>query len=213
MKKNQIILGAVGILGLGVGGMLIAGRANAKPVQGSAGTNAGDYSGSAYANWAAQQSAPVVEAKPIGIFKTVVEDTMTFVNSFVKPRGIRNNNPLNLEWNAVNNWVGLKGSDGRFCVFDTPENGIRAAAKTLDSYARRGVVTIQRIIETWAPAVENNVAAYVDHVCRLMGRSPGSVINKANGDYVPLLAAMIKHENGQQPYPLSVIEAGVALSK
>jgi hypothetical protein len=214
MKKSQLILGGIGLLGFGVGGYLMLNRpkAQAVPVQGAAGTNASDYTSGAYADWAAQQPAPVVKAEPIGIFKTAVEETMSFVKSFTDPRGIRNNNPLNIEWNALNNWVGLTGTDGRFCIFDTPENGIRAAAKILDSYAKRGINTIQKIIETWAPATENNVAAYVDSVCKSMGRTPGAVIIKASGDYVPLLAAMIKHENGKQPYTLAQIQKGVSLS-
>ena len=49
-------------------------------------------------------------------------------------RGIRNNNPLNIE--AGENWQGLKGTDGRFAIFETAEHGIRAAARILRTYAR-----------------------------------------------------------------------------
>lgn len=207
MKKSNVVLGVIGIVGLSVGGMLIANRARAAEVApAQAGASAGDYTSDAYAGWASQQKAPVVAAEPIGIFKTVVESAMSLLTN---PRGIRNNNPLNIEWNSVNNWNGQRGHDGRFSIFDTPENGIRAGAKILDSYAKRGIVTIQKIIETWAPAPENNVKAYVDHVCQIMGRSPGSVIVRMSGDYVPLIAAMIKHENGKQPYSLATIQAGV----
>ena len=41
-------------------------------------------------------------------------------------RGIRNNNPLNIE--AGEN-CGAKGTDGRFVIFETAEHGIRAAAR------------------------------------------------------------------------------------
>ncbi|HCS65463.1 MAG TPA: hypothetical protein DIW64_16135 [Cellvibrio sp.] len=208
MKKADLVFSAIGIIGLGIGGMLIASRARASEVTpAQAGGSSGDYASGAYSDWAAQQKAPAVNAEPIGIFKTVVDGAM---NLLTNPRGIRNNNPLNIEWNSVNNWVGQTGSDGRFSIFDKPENGIRAGAKILDSYAKRGINTIQKIIETWAPATENNVKAYVDHVCRIMGRSPGSVVVKMSGDYVPLIAAMIKHENGKQPYSLATIQAGVS---
>jgi hypothetical protein len=205
MKKIGLAFAAVGVV---LGGVLIASRAAAKTTALPGGA-AADYTGLVYADWAAQQSAPVVKAEPIGIFKTVVDSAMSLIT---EPRGIRNNNPLNIEWNAINNWNGQTGSDGRFSIFDKPENGIRAGAKILDSYARRGLVTIQQIIETWAPAVENNVQSYVSHICQLMGRSPGSVIVKASGDYVPLIAAMIKHEDGKQPYSLATIQSGVNLS-
>lgn len=214
MKTGDIVLGLVGVVGLGVGGFFIynkskPGAPTATNSNSAAGSSASDYSSGAYADWASQQKPSYALAEPIGIFKTVVDSAMSLIS---EPRGIRNNNPLNIEWNAVNNWVGLKGSDGRFCIFDKPENGIRAAAKVLDSYAKRGLVTIEQIIGTWAPKSENNVKSYVDHVCQLMGRKPNSVIVKVAGDYVPLLTAMIKHENGKQPYSVATIQAGVNLS-
>src|SRR5262249_27294022 len=44
------------------------------------------------------------------------------------PRGLRNNNPGNIEDGPLAKALpGYKGSDGRFAVFDTPENGVNAA--------------------------------------------------------------------------------------
>ena len=44
------------------------------------------------------------------------------------PRGIRNNNPGNVEHNSKNNWIGLAdpASDGRYCRFTHPQYAIRA---------------------------------------------------------------------------------------
>lgn len=52
------------------------------------------------------------------------------------PRGIRNNNPGNIDFNSRNNWQGQLGVEtgGRFAIFDTPENGIRALGKLLINY-------------------------------------------------------------------------------
>ena len=44
----------------------------------------------------------------------------------ISPKGIRNNNPMNLEFRTSIQWRGQLGSDGRFVVFDTPLNGLRA---------------------------------------------------------------------------------------
>lgn len=52
------------------------------------------------------------------------------------PRGIRNNNPGNLEWGDP--WQGLdpdgQAQDKRFVVFKDPAMGIRAIARTLITY-------------------------------------------------------------------------------
>ncbi|MFU2316820.1 hypothetical protein [Rahnella sp. PCH160] len=53
-------------------------------------------------------------------------------------RGLRNNNPGNIEASDANPWEGQIGSDGRFAKFETPEHGIRALGKNLLSYQRQG---------------------------------------------------------------------------
>ena len=53
------------------------------------------------------------------------------------PRGIRNNNPGNIRW-SNDQWKGLipkdQASDKAFCVFRSPEYGIRAMARILRKY-------------------------------------------------------------------------------
>lgn len=127
-----------------------------------------------------------------------------------EPLGIRNNNPLNLRYVAAINWQGQVGQNKGFAVFDKPENGIRAATRNLDNYAKQGVNTIEKIIARWAPAVENNVESYIQSVCKNSGFNRSQVISKSRGDYLLLLKAMIKHENGKQPYLDSTIQAGIS---
>lgn len=66
-------------------------------------------------------------------------------------RGIRNNNPGNIEFNDNNSWQGQTGSDGRFAKFETPEHGIRALGRNLLSYGKQGYDTPAEIIGRWAP--------------------------------------------------------------
>ncbi|WP_333609161.1 structural protein [Arsukibacterium sp.] len=129
------------------------------------------------------------------------------------PRGIRNNNPLNIEFNQRNNWNGQTGTDGRFATFETPFYGIRAGARMLKNYAANyNIRTVREIVGRWAPAVENDVEAYVNSVVKRTGLFPDMYL--APGDYPILIAAMIHHENGQQPYDLALIteatQAGMA---
>lgn len=122
----------------------------------------------------------------------------------VAPRGIRNNNPLNIEFNASNQWDGQTGTDGRFATFTTPFYGIRAAARLLKNYGKLyQATTVRAIVARWAPAVENNVEAYVNSVVKRSGLFPDMHLTET--DYPALIAAMIHHENGQQPYSMALI--------
>ncbi len=61
-------------------------------------------------------------------------------------RGLRNNNPGNIEASKSNPWEGQIGSDGRFATFATPEHGIRALGKNMLSYQRQGYDTVSEIV-------------------------------------------------------------------
>lgn len=87
------------------------------------------------------------------------------------PRGIRNNNPGNIEDGPfARSLPGYKGSDGRFAIFETPEAGVNAGAQLLGSYARRGLTTPAEIINRWAPPSDNNpTQAYAQYVAQRLG--------------------------------------------
>lgn len=150
--------------------------------------------------------APVVPdsaAQPVPVKHDVLSDLAK------QPRGIRNNNPGNIRWDGVTQWRGMVAADpAGFVIFDKPENGIRAMSRILDSYAGRGVITLEQIINTWAPPSENNTAAYVSHLAAVLGIAPGQAVTDRPG----LIAGIIKHENGSQPYDLETIRRGVALA-
>lgn len=93
------------------------------------------------------------------------------------PRGIRNHNPGNIERGAP--WQGLatpeemtpaQRAETRFCVFRSPKWGIRAIARVLITYQdRHGIRTPRGMIARWAPAAENDTAAYVRAVAGRLG--------------------------------------------
>lgn len=128
------------------------------------------------------------------------------------PRGIRNNNPGNLENNGIA-WDGLSDAqtDSRFYRFVNPVWGIRALARTLKTYRERhGLDTPREIISRWAPAFENNVDAYARAVANAVGVDPESPIPDSKAARLALVKAIIKHENGVQPYPDDLIAEGIA---
>ncbi len=128
------------------------------------------------------------------------------------PRGVRNNNPGNLEASSSNPWIGQTGSDGRFAKFETPEHGIRALGRNLISYQRQGIDTVGEIINRWAPPSDNNdTAAYIKAVCAQLGVTANQPLDASNPDTLQALcAAIIKHENGTQPYSSDQLSTGVS---
>lgn len=127
-------------------------------------------------------------------------------------RGIRNNNPGNLEFSKTNPWAGQTGDDGRFAKFETPEHGIRALGRNLLSYQRQGIDTVNDIINRWAPPDDNNnTSAYIEAVCAQLGVTPDQPLDASNPDTLKALcAAIIHHENGSQPYSDQQLSTGVS---
>lgn len=121
-----------------------------------------------------------------------------------KPRGIRNNNPGNIRWG--DEWQGLvpkyQRTDKSFCQFISPEYGIRAMIVILRNYqSKYGLRTITGMIKRWAPPNENDTQAYIRSVIKATGTDADKSINLTDScKLFPLLQAIIKHENGCQPY-------------
>ena len=128
-------------------------------------------------------------------------------------RGLKNHNPGNLVHVETNKWQGLATppSDGRFCVFTAAPWGIRAMALNLIAYQdRHDLRTIRGLIGRYAPWSENNVDAYVASVASQMRRAPDEALDlHVWADLRPLVVAMIRHENGTQPYGDAVIDEGL----
>ena len=116
------------------------------------------------------------------------------------PRGYRNNNPLNIRYNAANDWQGkvAQNTDGVFEQFVAMEYGYRAALKLIRNYiTKNGLTTVSQIISKWAPNNENNTAGYIQRVCNSTGWLPGKTIDPYNvHDMADLVYAMALVENG-----------------
>lgn len=76
----------------------------------------------------------------------------------------RNRNPLNIRYSKTVTWQGQVGEERGFVKFQGFSYGYRAAVKILRSYHLRGIRTIGKIIETWAPPNENQTEAYITNV-------------------------------------------------
>jgi hypothetical protein len=117
------------------------------------------------------------------------------------PRGLRNNNPGNIEDGAfAKSQPGYKGSDGRFAIFDSAEAGQGAQAALLQSYGSRGINTISAAVNRWAPKSDgNDSTAYADYVAKRLGVSADTPIDLTNPKNARALATvMAEFENGPQ---------------
>lgn len=130
------------------------------------------------------------------------------------PRGLRNRNPGNIRGSQFR-WLGEVGRDkDGFVVFATDELGLRALARLLINYnLLHHLCTVDGIIGRWAPAVENDTRAYVNAVAREMGVQPRDQLDMMNRRTVAdLTRAIVRHENGLQPYTPGVIATAVDLA-
>ena len=121
---------------------------------------------------------------------------------------IGKNNPFNLRYSSGNRWIGQIGCTRGFADFSTLEYGIRAACiLIMVSYRKKNVVTIQEIIERFAPSMENDTEAYVRFVCNKLGCFPFDIPRKI--DFPRLLKAMSQFEGCEVPCSsiVSVIES------
>ena len=180
----------------------------------------------------------------------------------MEPRGIRNNNPLNIRLSS-DKWQGQinattpnpsfpegkgtitenisspratgafrestecafgptkgsessfategKGREGVFCQFSTMEYGWRAAFVILCKtyYGKYKLRTIRDIVSRWAPAKENNTAAYIRHVSDYTGIGPDRVLappRECPTDWLLIGYAMAVVENGKTLPPIPMLK-------
>lgn len=127
-------------------------------------------------------------------------------------RGLRNNNPGNIRKSA-DKWLGLAAeqTDPEFFIFTEPKYGVRALGKILQTYRNKyGLKTVREIISRWAPPIENNTTSYISSVARALGVTADEPID-VYARLPDLAAAIIRHENGINPYTFDEIRTWVYL--
>ncbi len=146
------------------------------------------------------------------------------MTTITTPRGVRNNNPGNIDYNPRNAWQGQLGLEvgvpsPRFARFDTPENGIRALGKLLINYRGKdgmpgvggpGIDTVRETITRWAPGNENNTDAYIAAVARRLGVNANDVIDVRKPVTLGVMvSSIIAHECAGFAYPEAVLAEGL----
>lgn len=138
----------------------------------------------------------VVEA---GAGYTVVKTADGGTERRVGTRAWRNNNPGNIEYGSFAKSQGAIGSDGRFAVFPSYEEGRKAKANLLFESKGYAGKTIAQAISRYAPSFENDTASYARAVANAAGvtvDTPMSQLSAAQRESV--LNAMERVEGFKQ---------------
>lgn len=100
-----------------------------------------------------------------------------------EPRGIRNNNPLNIRKGS--SWKGERPvqTDPAFEEFISMEYGIRAGLRLIRNHingfkgTRPKMNTLKKLISVWAPPTENATSNYVEFVASHVGLSSTAILD------------------------------------
>ena len=130
------------------------------------------------------------------------------------PRGLRNNNPLNIRI-STDKFVGevQPSGDKAFKQFDTMAHGYRAAFRVLRTYINNYKCdTIRKIISRWAPKNENHTENYIKVVSERSGITADEPILADNREMmIRIVAAMSFVENGREADMVEVLDGWEAL--
>jgi len=106
----------------------------------------------------------------------------------------KNNNPGNIRYNVKIKHVTGRSQNG-FAIFSNKYYGINAMVNLLQGYVKRGFNTLEKILNRYAPPVENQTENYIDFVSKKSGISRTQVITKDQVE--KLIPAMVKMETGK----------------
>lgn len=123
-------------------------------------------------------------------------------------RGVRTNNPLNLSFANQPNAI---GTDGRFAVFQTPEEGVAASVRQLQLYGQRGLNTVEQIVGRWAPPSENDTPAYIRAVAQRMNVNPNQEIDLSDPNTMARLVNAMSVQEVGRVIPEDVLRRGVEI--
>ena len=74
------------------------------------------------------------------------------------------------------------------------------------------ITTIEKIINRWAPPIENDTDNYIKYVCAATSKAKDEELANSIEDYLPIVNAIIRMENGQNDYTNDIIVEGMYLA-
>ena len=153
-------------------------------------------------DWSKQVKS-VVEA---GAGWTTVELNDGTIERRAGIRSVRNNNPGNIEYGNFAKKHGAIGTDGRFAVFSSVDDGFKAQTALLGNYAKKGS-TISSMVSRYAPAFENNPTAYAAAIAGEIGVPVGTKMSDLSPKQMNDLARAMHKVEGVGQIKTTQVEA------
>ncbi|MCC8379053.1 hypothetical protein [Xenorhabdus sp. PB30.3] len=156
------------------------------------------------------KSVPVNVFSPTTPAQNQFSDGLNIGGKNAQNRNFRNNNFGNLVY------VGQKGArledanakgEQRFAKFDTPEEGMRALANQITSYANgtskavgyQKLNTVESIITKYAPKNENHTEGYIANLSKALGVNADQQLDLSNPDIMTKMIRAISTIEGGNP--------------
>lgn len=128
-------------------------------------------------------------------------------------RAERNNNPGNLNFAGQAGAVLEDGSNARFAKFGSTAEGVSALAKQLQRYGERGLDTVSKIINKYAPSSENNTQAYIDALSKRLGVTGDQKLDLNDTTTLTgLIKGIARHEAGSDYLSDSDVMTGLSMA-
>ncbi|TDB45133.1 hypothetical protein [Photorhabdus luminescens] len=151
---------------------------------------------------------------PTNIFNS--ELTAAKLKRLKSSRGVRNNNPLNMNFVHQTGAVPEDNPKPRFAKYPDAFSGLRATAHQLSRYFHGKTTgtklqTIASIVPVWAPEKDHNkTKQYIANVSKMMGVSKDTVLDLTDPDVMQrLIDNMMIVESGGNPYSPEFIRSAI----
>jgi hypothetical protein len=122
-------------------------------------------------------------------------------------RAWRNNNPGNIEYGDFAKKNGAVGTDGRFAVFPSYEQGREAKKKLLWETRGYSGLTIAGAINRYAPPSENDTGAYVNSVASSIGVGPDTPMAELNDSQKEVMLDAMERVEGFKTGSVNGVQA------
>lgn len=170
-------------------------------------------------DWTDKQVQEYVDGVDWGMFTADIERDRELAEKgeieAMVARGVGLNNPGNIKI-GTDKWEGLslEQPDSVFHKFESPEMGLRAMAKILQTYKNKhNIDTVASVINRWAPPTENDTNSYSAFVAARMGIGVDDTIDLSSSSTLQeLMKAMVFLEQGGNPYEDDQIVTGMRLA-